>query len=99
MNTTDPFLNAVTNSRALTNEQKADLLADPQLPEGYRQKITKILQTFDKNSKAREAYLREKLDILHTEFVRMVETSDLDENRKKELLEKAKNLNDSFFPT
>lgn len=98
MNKQKKFTGVVQHSRALSSEQKEFLIADPPLPEGYREKIAKILRIFDKQSKGREAYLRDKLDILSTEFIQQVEASDLDENEKKELLEKAKQIHSGFFP-
>lgn len=92
------FLEIVQNSRALSQEQKELLLADPPLPEGYRKKVAEMLGEFDKRSRSREAYLTDKLEELHTEFIQQIDASDLGENEKKELVEKAKQIKRSMFP-
>lgn len=96
MNTS--FKNIVQQSRVLSGEQKALLLDGPKLPEEYQTHISTMLQEFDKNSKAREAYLRDKMEELYTEFVSQLDDEGIEENTKKELLEKAKKQMASFFP-
>lgn len=92
------FKNAVKNSRVLSLEQKEGLLADPQLPVAYQENIAKLLSKFDKNSKAREAYLRDKMEELYTEFIVQLDAEGVREEKKKELVEKAKKQMESFFP-
>lgn len=91
------FSDSVKSSRALSQEQKELLLADPPLPEGYRRKVADILRKFDERSKAREADLKDKLDELYTAFMQQVDASDLDDREKTDLKEKAKKINSSFF--
>lgn len=88
----------VKGSRVLTSEQKEELLAGAALPAAYQKKLVSYLSTFDKHSKAREAYLRDKLEKLYTEFMSQLDSEELDEETKKELLEKAKKQMDAFFP-
>lgn len=92
------IISTIRESRVLTSEQKELLLVDPQLPVAYRKKIASLLQNFDKHSKAREAYLRDKLEQLYTEFILQLETENVGEEKKKELLEKARKQIGTFFP-
>ena len=91
------FKKVINSNRVLSSEQKALLLADPALPEAYQKKVAALLADFDKHSKEREAYLRDKLEKLHTEFIQQIDASEVSENEKKELLEKAKQMSSSFF--
>jgi|GEM_PF-6325575 len=92
------FINAVTQSRVLTREQKEGLLADPQLPEVYQVVVMNLLSEFDKNSKERESYLRDKMEELYTEFIAQLDAEKVGEDTKKALLEKTKKQLESFFP-
>lgn len=92
------FHTVVKHSRVLTTEQKEDLLADPQLPAAYQKKVASYLATFDKHSKAREAYLRDKLEVLYTEFIATLDREEIGEEEKKEVMAKAKKQMDAFFP-
>lgn len=94
----DHFINIVKQSRVLSTEQKSLLLDGPALSEGYQKQMLTFLQEFDKNSKAREAYLRDKIETLYTEFVSQLDDEGIVESTKKELLEKAKKQMASFFP-
>lgn len=93
------FINAVTQSRVLTREQKEGLLADPQLPEAYQVVVMNLLTEFDKNSKERELFLRDKMKELYTEFIAQLDAEGIEEDKKKELLEKAKKQMESFSPS
>ena len=92
------FLGLVKKSRALSKEQKELLLADPPLPEAYQKKMDSLLESFDKNSKAREAYLRDKLEILYTQFITSLNEAGIAPEKKKELAEKARKQIEGFFP-
>jgi len=99
MNTKQNFINVVTQSRVLSREQKMELLTDSQLSTGYKEKLMGLLLEFDKNSKAREAYLRDKMEELYTKFIAQLDAEKIGEETKKELLGKAKKQMESFFPT
>lgn len=98
MNHQNVFQQTVKESRALSSEQKELLLADPRLPDAYQKKVAALLSDFDKHSKEREAYLRDKMEQLYTDFIRELETEVSDELMRKELAETMKNQMDSFFP-
>lgn len=93
------LIDNIQSSRALSSEQKELLLAEPPLSEGYRKKVAEMLGEFDERSRSREAYLKDKLEVLYTEFMQQIEASELGEIEKKELVEKAKQINRSMFPT
>ena len=95
----DQFITLVKESRVLSTEQKALLLDGPVLPEAYQQTVVHMLQEFDKNSRARESYLRDKMEELYTEFITQLDTEKIGEDIKKELKEKAQKQIASFFPT
>jgi len=92
------FINVVKSSRVLTSEQKELLLADPQLPETFQRNVAATLAEFDEHSKAREALLREKLEQSYTEFIRQLDSAGIGEEKKKELLKKARKQIEEFFP-
>lgn len=94
----DQFTKAVGDSRALSSEQQEELLAEPVLFEKFRKNITRILQIFDRHSRAREAYLQQKLDESLTAFSEKLNEEGVDEHTKSRLLEKARQMNAQFFP-
>lgn len=93
------FIDVVTQSRVLSTEQKALLLEGPTLPDEFQKNSIVFLQEFDKNSKARELFLRDKMEELYTKFIAQLDVEGVGEDTKKELMEKAKKQMKSFFPT
>lgn len=92
------FIEAVRQNRALTREQKALLLEDPNaLSEGYREHITRYLATFDSRSMARERELREALEEEYQSLMRSLYAEEPDEHKRNEILGKARKQIDAFF--
>lgn len=95
----DSFVAAVQQSRALTREQKALLLEDPNaLSEGYRKSIIRYLAEFDSRSMARERELREALEEEYQSLMRSLYAEEPDEHKREEILGKARKQIDACFP-
>lgn len=57
------FIKVVEKSRALNKEEKRDLvLVSDTLPKEYKNKVMKLLETFDEHSVTRRKFLRKKLE-------------------------------------
>ncbi|MEK7577698.1 MAG: hypothetical protein AAB492_03750 [Patescibacteria group bacterium] len=85
------FTKVVEHSRALNTEEKRDLVAVVDaLPEEYKEKVSALLETFDEHSNARQEYLREKLEEVYKNLEYELETDGVGEEKKKELLAKAR---------
>ncbi len=96
---THTFASVVEKSRVLTSEQKALFLEDPDsLPEGYQEKIVKLLTEFDDHSTAREQHLRQKLEEEFRMFAQRLEFEGIEERERKAMLAKARKQIEAFFP-
>lgn len=96
---THTFATVVKQSRVLSSEQKALFLEDWEaLPETYRAKVMKFLLMFDEHSKARERYLREKLNATYQDFEQRLVREGVEANERNMLLEKARKQINAFFP-
>ena len=92
------FLKVIENSRALNQEEKRDLAAVVDvLPEEYKEKVSALLETFDEHSNARQEYLKEKLEEAYINLENELETDGVGEEKKKELLAKAREQIEKFF--
>lgn len=93
------FIDAVQKSRVLTAEQKQELLADPaSLPEAYREKVMRLLTTFDAHSMVRERELRVQLEETYRAFEKQLIEQGIDEVKRTELLKIARKQINAFFP-
>ncbi len=98
-NLRDNFTRAVIQSRLLTAIQKRELLDKPELlPEEYRERIVRILSTFDERSKHREYVLRKHLVHAYNKFEQTVATETIPEDEKKQLIAKVRKQEKNLFP-
>lgn len=96
---TQSFIAAVNDSRVLSDDQKKELLDQPEaLPDGYRKRVEDMLGVFDEHSKLREEALRADLAKALDAFEEEVAASDLSEDEKQEVLDKARKQSAEFFP-
>lgn len=68
------------------------------LPEEFQKNITEILSGFEDRSKNRQQLLRMKLEEQYQKFRAKLEFEHVDEEKIKELLEKARDVIEAFFP-
>lgn len=93
------FCDQVLRSRALSQEQKELLVADPEaLPSSYREEVAAILSAFDDQSMQREEYLRNAVEDRMRQFEKKLEEEGTDAPTTHALLKKAKALSASLFP-
>lgn len=99
MANTQTFITAVKKSRVLSDDQRKELLDQPEsLPEGYRDRVASLLEAFDEHSKIREETLHAELTKALSAFEEEVAASDLTEDEKREVLDKARKQSAEFFP-
>lgn len=99
MANTQTFITAVSKSRVLSDDQKKELLGQPEaLPDGYRKRVEDMLGAFDEHSQYREEALRADLAKALHAFEEEVVASDLSEDEKQEVLDKARKQSEEFFP-
>lgn len=85
------FIKVVEKSRALNREEKRDLiLVSDTLPKEYKNKVVKLLETFDEHSKARQEYLKEQLENAHAKLEDELVKDGVEEEQKNELLLRAR---------
>lgn len=85
------FKKGIENSRALNVEEKRDLAAvSDALPEEYKESVSKLLETFDAHSKARQEFLKEKLEEAYGKLEEELASEEVEEGKKKELLTRAR---------
>lgn len=93
------FITAVNKSRVLSDDQKKELLDQPEtLPDDYRKRVEDMLEAFDTHSVYREKVLRTDLAKALRAFEEEVAASDLTEDEKRDVLDKAKKQSAEFFP-
>lgn len=96
-NTGKLFIKVVEKSRALNREEKRDLvLVSDTLPKEYKNKVVKLLETFDEHSVARYKFLRKKLEESYAKLEEELENDGVEEEKKKELLTKAREQIEKF---
>ena len=93
------FINAVKKSRVLNAEQKQELLTNPEVfPDSYKARLITLLSEFDDHSKIRERYLHENLQQSYDAFAKKLRSDGVEEEKREELLAKARHTIDSMFP-
>jgi len=90
-NTGKQFIKVVEESWALNTEEKRDLvLVSDKLPKEYKDKVTKLLETFDAHSRARRNYLRKKLEESYAKLEEELNKDGVEEGKRAALLAKAR---------
>lgn len=99
MSTLSSFIRVVKNSRVLSQDQKQEILDQPELlPETYRKHVMKQLSLFDRHSRYRETMLRKKLEASFTSFEQQLTKEGIDETEKVRLTARARKQIKQFFP-
>lgn len=94
------FIDAVTESRLLSREQKELLLERPsEFSEAYRTKLTDMLLASNRRSLARERELRLKLEEEYQTLMRKLYADGIDPSARDAILEKARAQINSCFPS
>lgn len=97
-NTGKQFIKVVEESRALNREQKRDLaLVSDTLAKEYKEKVTKLLETFDEHSVARYKFLRKKLEESYAKLEQELANDGVEEGKRAELLTKAREQIERFI--
>ncbi len=85
------FIKIIEKSRALNAEEKRDLVAvSDKLPKEYKEKVSVILTTFDEHSKARQNYLKKKLEEAYAKLEDELIKDRVEEGKRAALLAKAR---------
>lgn len=85
------FIKVVEESRALNREEKRDFaLVSDTLPKEYKNRVVKLLETFDEHSVARYKFLRKKLEESYAKLEDELVKDGVEEGKRAELLTKAR---------
>ena len=97
--TLDDYRMIVGNSRALSQEQKQELLSNAEvLPQEYRTRVLTLLRTFDEHSIYRENELRKRLNDAYTQLEQRLADENVPSEAKEQVLLKAMQQMSGLFP-